>query len=94
MTTLVIDRQTLPETLLSFIGSPRILVSAESDRVVLTPAADETEAEPEEYDIDPDDYPDTTAYLNAIPGAVERLLAYRNLPDSEFTPIPREYFSV
>jgi len=44
--------------------------------------------------IDPADYPDTTAYLNAIPGAVERLLAYRNLPDSEFTPIPREYFSV
>jgi len=84
MTTLVIDRQTLPETLLSFIGSPRVLVSAESDRVVLTPAADETEAEPEEYDIDPDDYPDTTAYLNAIPGAVERLLAYRNLPASEF----------
>jgi len=94
MTTLVIDRQTLPETLLTFIGSPRVLVSAESDRVVLTPVTEEAEAEPEEYDIDPDDYPDTTAYLNAIPGAVERLLAYRDLPDSEFTPVPREYFNV
>ena len=94
MTTLVIDRQTLPETLLSFIGSPRVLVSAESDRVVLTPVeADEVEAEPEEYDIDPDDYPDTTAYLNAIPGAVERLLSYRNLPDSAFEEIPEEYFN-
>jgi hypothetical protein len=38
----------------------------------------------DEYGIDPDDYPDTTAYLNAIPGCAERLLSYRNLPDSEF----------
>jgi len=95
MTTLVIDRQTLPETLLSFIGSPRVLVSAESDRVVLTPVTDEAEFDgPDGKYIDPADYEDETAYLSAIPGLVERLIAYRNLPDSEFTPIPREYFSV
>jgi hypothetical protein len=79
---LVIDRQTLPEPLLSFIGAERIRVEGETDKIVLTPVVDGFE--PEEYDIDPDDYPDTTAYFNAIPGAVERLLAYRNLPDSEF----------
>jgi hypothetical protein len=82
MTTLTIDRRTLPEPLLSFICADRIRVEGEADRIVLTPAAEESE--PEEYDINPDDYPDTTAYFNAIPGAVERLIAYRNLPDSEF----------
>jgi len=82
VTTLVIDRKVLPEPLLSFIGADRIMVEGEADRVVLTPAKDKSE--PEEYDIDPDDYPDTTAYFNAIPGAVDRLLAYRNLQDSEF----------
>jgi hypothetical protein len=84
MATLVIDRQTLPETLLSFIGSPRVLVSAESDRVVLTPVADETEAVPEECDIDPDDYPDTTAYLNAIPGMAESLIELMETPLNEY----------
>jgi len=82
VTTLVIDRKALPEPLLSFIGADRIMVEGEADRIVLTPA---DESEPEEYDIDPDDYPNTTAYFNAIPGAVDRLLAYRNLPDSEFS---------
>jgi len=84
MTTLVIDRQTLPETLLSFIGSPRVLVSAESDRVILTPSADETDIEPDELDIDPADYPDTTAYLNAIPGMAESLIELMNTPLNEF----------
>ena len=93
MTTLVIDRQTLPETLLSFIESPRVLVSAESDRVILTPAADEAVAEPEEYDIDPDDYPDTTAYLNAIPGMAESLIELMKTPLSEYETVPEEYFN-
>ncbi|GBU21462.1 hypothetical protein R80B4_01353 [Fibrobacteres bacterium R8-0-B4] len=83
MTTLVIDRQTLPETLLSFIGSPRVLVSAESDRVVLTPAACEAEDAEYEFDIDPADYPDTTAYLNAIPGMAESLIELMKTPPSE-----------
>jgi hypothetical protein len=48
--------------------------------------------EPEEYDIDPDDYPDTTAYLNAIPGAVESLIKLMNTPLSECEEVPEEYF--
>jgi hypothetical protein len=88
MTTLVIDRQTLPEPLLSLIGAAeRVAVAAESGRVVLTPAADEAEEDGlDEYDIDidPDDYPDTTAYLNAIPGMAESIIKLMNAPDSEF----------
>jgi hypothetical protein len=43
----------------------------------------------EEYGIDPDDYPDTTAYLNAIPGCAERLIKSMNAPMSEFEDVPR-----
>jgi len=85
MTTLVIDRQTLPETILSLIGSaPRVVVSQrQSDGdVVLTPT-DYIDG-PENGCIDPADYDDETDYINAIPGLKERLLAYRNLPASEF----------
>jgi hypothetical protein len=46
---------------------------------------------PDSRYIDPADYPDTTAYLNALPGVAERLLAYRDLPDSEFKPVPRKF---
>jgi hypothetical protein len=87
MTTLVIDRQTLPEAILPFIGSSRIAVSAEPDRVVLSPAEDEMEPYidgPDSGYIDPADYDDETDYVNAIPGLTERLLAYRKLPASEF----------
>jgi len=90
MTTLVIDRKALPESLMSFICSPRVLVSAESDKVVLTPAAEDAEDEepyidgPDSRYIDPDDYPDTTAYLNALPGVAERIIKSMNAPDSEF----------
>jgi hypothetical protein len=86
MATLVIDRQTLPESLLSFIGAPRVAVSAESGRVVLTPVADKDGAGSDEYDvdIDPDDYPDTTAYLNAIPGVAESIIEGLNAPLSDF----------
>jgi hypothetical protein len=95
MTTLVIDRQTLPEAILPFISSPRIAVSAEPDRVVLSPATDENAYinGPDNDCIDPADYDDDTDYLCAIPGLVERFRAYRNLPDSAFTPVPSEYFN-
>jgi hypothetical protein len=49
---------------------------------------------PDSRYIDPADYPDTTAYLNALPGVAERLLAYRDLPDSEFKPVPRNFVDV
>jgi hypothetical protein len=86
MTTLVIDRQTLPETILPFIGSPRIAVAAESGRVILSPAEDETEPYIDGPDIDyidPADYPDTTAYLNAIPGMAESIISGMNMPLNE-----------
>jgi hypothetical protein len=40
MTTLVIDRRTLPDPLLSFIGAERIRVEGEAGKIVLTPAAE------------------------------------------------------
>jgi hypothetical protein len=95
MTTLVIDRLALPETILSLIGNaPRIVVSQRQDcgDIVLTPTF--SVDGPDSGYIDPADYSNETDYVNAIPGLTERLLAYRNLPDSEFTSIPREYFSV
>jgi len=86
MTTLVVDRQALPEKILSLIGAaPRILVSQGKyggGDIVLSPA-DEDDEPGDEY-IDPDDYEDETAYVNAIPGLAEMLIASRNLPDSEF----------
>jgi hypothetical protein len=83
---LVIDRQTLPETILPFIGSPRIAVAAEHNRVVLSPAEDETEPYidgPDSDYIDPADYDNTTAYLNAIPGMAESIIKGMNTPLNE-----------
>jgi len=94
MTTLVVDRQALPEKILSLIGdAPRILVSKGKDSrdIVLTPGTEEDE--PGDEYIDPADYEDETAYVNAIPGLKERLLSYRNLPASEFEEVPEEYFN-
>jgi len=87
MTTLVVDRQALPEKIMSLIGdAPRILVSHGGKYgggdIVLTPGTEEDE--PGDEYIDPNDYEDETAYINAVPGLAESLLASRNLPDSEF----------
>jgi len=92
LTTLVIDRQTLPESILSFIGAARIRVQGKAGKVVLTPEAEIDGPDPN-Y-IDPADYPDTTAYLNALPGVAERLIKSMNAPASEFTPAPPESFRV
>lgn len=43
MTTLVIDRETLPDALFSLMGANRIRVEGDADRIVLTPAT-ETDA--------------------------------------------------
>ena len=92
MATLVIDRQILPEPLFSFIGAGagRVQVTRQGSAVLLTPEV-ETE-EQEAYDIDPADYPDTTAYLNAIPGFVESIRAMENAPASEFTEVPQSWY--
>ncbi|GBU20457.1 hypothetical protein R80B4_00335 [Fibrobacteres bacterium R8-0-B4] len=96
MTTLVIGREALQDTLQSLIGASRIKVYSNAGRVVLTPATDTDDPDdgPNSDYIDPADYPDTTAYLNALPGVAERILAYNNLPDDEWEDVPEEYFHV
>jgi hypothetical protein len=92
MTTLIIDRQTLPEPLLSLIGgAPRIVVSQRQDggEIILTPTT-KTNSD----DIDPADYDNDTDYINAIPGMAERLIESMNAPASEFKPAPRHLFHV
>jgi hypothetical protein len=84
---MTIDRTTPMEDLLSLMGAERLFAVKQGSTVLLTLTIDE--AELDEYDIDPDDYPDTTAYLNAIPGCAERLIASMNAPMSEFEDIPR-----
>jgi len=51
---------------------------------VLAPAAETIEVNPDGVYINPDDYPDTTAYLNAIPGMADMLIQSKNLPNSSF----------
>jgi hypothetical protein len=85
--TLTIDQTTRGSDILSFMGAERLFAVKQGHTALLTPAIGG--AEPDEYDIDPDDYPDTTAYLNAIPGCAERLIASMNAPMSEFEDVPR-----
>jgi len=87
METMLLERTTPIDALFSFIGAERVTVSKDADQITLTPAKDYVE--PEEYDIDPADYPDTTAYLTAIPGAVERLVKSMNTPLSELEEWPK-----
>jgi len=89
MEALVIDRSAA-DTIFSFMGASRIRAEGSVDRLILTPAT----AEDDNDYIDPDDYPDTTAYLNAIPGFVESIRAMENAPDSEWEEIPEECFHV
>jgi len=88
METMVLERTTPVDAILSFIGAERITIRKDADKITWTPKADAVDDiyidGPDSRYIDPADYPDTTAYLNALPGVAERLLSYRNLPDSEF----------
>jgi len=79
----VIDRDEA-DTIFTLIGANRVrVVERDADRLILTPASTEVD-EQDADDIDPDDYDNDTDYINAIPGMAERLLAYLDLPDSEF----------
>jgi len=94
METLVIDRKTLPERILSYIDTNRIVrVERDADNIVFTPVSETYEIDDDD-DINPDDYDDDTDYINAIPGMKERLLKSLNAPASEFKPAPRKYFNV
>jgi len=73
VTTLVIDRETLPETVSSLFRSPRITIQQRQSggEVVMSPV------------INPDDYPNDTEYLKAIPGMMESIFESINAPKSE-----------
>jgi len=79
MTTLVIDRQTLPEPVSSLLSTARIAVrqSLSGGTITLTPI------------VDPADYDNETDYLNAIPGMPEKLIEGLNTPSSECIPLER-----
>jgi len=49
----------------------------------MTALVTETDGPDSAY-IDPDDYPDTTAYLNAIPGMAESLIELMKTPLNEY----------
>jgi hypothetical protein len=89
VTTLVIDRNVLPEPLLSFIGAERIMVEGETDRIVLTPAGES--CKPGSRRINPDDYGNAIDYLEAIPGMMESIMASVNAPKSERIPSPKDW---
>jgi len=106
MDTLLLDRTTPMDALFSFMGgAERVRVSREADRVVLTPASKIEKPDDVPYDggsyfdengkeIDPNDYPDTAAYLNAIPGYVDSLLEMENDPNTVWEDVPEECFHV
>jgi len=91
MTAMVLERDVLPESLSSYFAASRITVTPRDGGVFLTPATAAEMDDNGEY-ISPDDYLDTMAYLNAVPDTAERLLAYRDVPDSAFKPAPRKCF--
>jgi len=84
MTTIVIDRESLPESVSSFFRTPRIVVQQRQSggEVVFSPV------------VNPDDFDNDTDYLNAIPGMLEKINDARNAPKSERKPVPREWFNV
>jgi len=63
-----------------------IQIEGTPDRLILTSAKGYNP----DY-IDPDDYPNDTAYLNAIPGMKEKLLSSKSLLDNEFEDMPEKY---
>jgi len=72
MTTMVIDRASLPDTVSHCFTSPRIAVIPQKDGdVTLSPI------------INPDDYDNVTDYLNAIPGMMDTINEGIDAPESE-----------
>jgi hypothetical protein len=88
---MTIEPTTRGSDILSFLGVERARIDMDSERrgviaLVASPSALDDDGD---Y-IDPDDYPDTTAYLNALPGVAERFKAYEELTDSDFEDWPRD----
>jgi len=82
MSTMVLERDILPEQLSSCFAAPRVaMIRQQGGDVLLSPV------------IDPADYDNDTDYLNAIPGMAEKLLAAHNSSPSEWEEVPEECFS-
>jgi hypothetical protein len=81
MTTLVIDRATLPEPVSSLFGTPRIVITQRQGggEVIFTPV------------IDPNDFDNDTDYLSAIPGMAEKIIDGGNTPLSECDDVPADW---
>jgi hypothetical protein len=87
---MTIDHATRGSDILSFMGVERLFAVKQGSAALLTPTIEADDPD----EIDPDDYPDTTAYLNAIPGMAESLIESANLPRGAFKPVPRKFFNV
>jgi len=85
METMVLERTTPVDAILSFIGAERVTIRKDVDKITWTPEDD--------Y-INPDDYDSETDYLCALPGVVERLNRAHNDPNTEFKPVSRKFFDV
>jgi len=83
VTTLVIDRGILPESLATLFRTPRVKVQQREDggKATITPV------------IDPADYDNETDYLNAIPGMMDSIIEGVNAPDSECKRVPDDWIS-
>jgi len=81
MTTLVIDRTTPMEDVLSIMGALKLRLDVDAERRTgtIVPV------------IDPDDYDNDTDYLKAIPGMMESILESVNTPRSEFEEVPKDW---
>jgi hypothetical protein len=84
MTTIVIDRESLPEPISSLFHTPRIAVLQRQSggEALFSPV------------VNPDDFDNDTDYLNAIPGMMESIIASINAPPEEREQVPEELFNV
>jgi len=81
VTTLVIDRGILPESLATLFRTPRVKVHQRENggKATITPV------------IDPADYDNETDYLNAIPGMMDKIMAGINAPEDEWEEVPEDW---
>jgi len=82
VTTLVIDRCILPESLATLFRTPRVKVQQQLDGgdATFSPV------------IDPNDYDNATDYLSAIPGMMESINDGIDAPESECDDMPDDWF--
>jgi hypothetical protein len=84
MTTIVIDRESLPDSISSLFRTSRIVVQQRQcgGAAVFSPV------------VNPGDFDNDTDYLSAIPGMMESIIASINAPVEEREEVPEELFNV